>query len=149
MKLEEAYKDMIVENYNSYYYHGTNKIFKNFKSSGGDLGSGIYFTPNFVDAVSFAWQKKYKFGGKQQIIYKVKLNFKNPLDFDKDNKDIVVCIDFYKNNDGWKISKYARDNGYDAIIRNNVLDKGNEIVVFDNSQIEVVDILDYNMRSIK
>jgi len=116
-------------------YHGTNKEIKRFKiSSSGDLGEGAYFTPDKSAAQRFAWGKAYNQGGKQKI-YEVYLYYNKPLKLGI-GIDGEKALEFYRNRNYQAITKLAKENGYDAVIREGIGDIGNEIAVFSPKQIK-------------
>ncbi len=116
-------------------YHGTNKEIKRFKiSSSGDLGEGAYFTPDKYAAQRFAWRKAYNQGGKQKI-YEVYLYYNKPLKLGI-GIDGEKALEFYRNRNYQAITKLAKENGYDAVIREGIGDIGDEIAVFSPKQIK-------------
>ena len=116
-------------------YHGTNKEIKRFKiSSSGDLGEGAYFTPDKYAAQRFAWGKAYNQGGKQKI-YEVYLYYNKPLKLGI-GIDGEKALEFYRNRNYQAITKLAKENGYDAVIREGIGDIGDEIAVFSPKQIK-------------
>jgi hypothetical protein len=117
-------KNILLESsskYKNIVYHGTQKRFVKFeKSSRGSYGKGFYFFKRESSTAAYG-----------NIVIKALVDIRNPFYLNGDTFPEWSKLYFDKNIS--KMTSKLQKAGYDGVIT------VNEIVVFDNSQIKVIE----------